>query len=234
VIALSEGRAERDAAWHHRPFDTFKRFAPEVIKANQEIEVWAIQSTGPLAAPGTYQVRLTANGRTQTQPLRVRRHPLYTNVTDVDLQAQFDFLIQVRDKLTEANNAVILIRRIKADIDERLSRRSDEALNESGATLKKNLSEVESEIYQVRNQSGQDPLNFPIKVNNRLASLLSMAGSGDGRPTTNAPVIFKDLTAELKVQTDKLGAVLAKDLAALNAVLQRLGLSRSRESRRRV
>jgi hypothetical protein len=45
VIALSEGRAERDAAWHHRPFDTFKRFAPEVIKANQAIEVWAFQST---------------------------------------------------------------------------------------------------------------------------------------------------------------------------------------------
>ena len=45
VIALSEGRAERDTAWHHRPFDTFKRFAPEVIKANQPIEVWAVEST---------------------------------------------------------------------------------------------------------------------------------------------------------------------------------------------
>ena len=45
VIALSEGRTARDAAWHHRPFDTFKRLAPEVIKANQSIEVWAVTST---------------------------------------------------------------------------------------------------------------------------------------------------------------------------------------------
>ena len=86
------------------------------------------------------------------------------------------------------------------------------------------LSAVEEEVYQVRNQSGQDPLNFPIKTNNRLASLLSMVNNGDGRPIGNAPVVFKDLIAELKVQTDKLGQILGRDLASLNAQLRRLGL----------
>jgi hypothetical protein len=77
----------------------------------------------------------------------------------------------------------------------------------------------------VRNQSGQDPLNFPIKINNRLASLLSVVNRGDGRPIGNAPAIFKDLVAELKVQTDALAKVIATDVAAFNTEATRLGLA---------
>jgi len=83
---------------------------------------------------------------------------------------------------------------------------------------------VEEENYQVRNQSGQDPLNFPIKINNRLASLLSVVNRGDGKPIANAPVIFKDLSAELKVQTDRLQQVTSTDLATFNAEAQRAGV----------
>jgi hypothetical protein len=85
------------------------------------------------------------------------------------------------------------------------------------------LSVVEGEIYQVKNQSGQDPLNFPIKVNNRLASLLQIVTRGDARPIGNAPAIFKELVAELKVQTDAMAKVMASDLPAVNAELTRLG-----------
>ena len=76
----------------------------------------------------------------------------------------------------------------------------------------------------MRNQSGQDPLNFPIKINNRLASLLSVVNRGDARPIGNAPDIFKDLVAELKVQTDALAKVIASDLPAFNKEAARLGL----------
>ncbi|HYN09288.1 MAG TPA: hypothetical protein VES67_18035 [Vicinamibacterales bacterium] len=179
---------------------------------------------GPLAPPGTYTVRLTANGRTQTQTFRVRRNPLYADVSDADLQAQFDLAIQIRDKTSEANNAVIQIRSIKTQVDDRLGKASDDRLKTTGETLKKNLSAVEEEIYQVRNQSGQDPLNFPIKVNNRLASLFSVVTRGEGRPIGNAAPILKDLVAELKVQTDRLAKVLATDLGAFNTEAKRLGL----------
>ena len=76
---------------------------------------------------------------------------------------------------------------------------------------------MEEEIYQVRNQSGQDPLNFPIKLNNRLASLMGVVTRGDTRPTGNAAPIFNDLKAELKVQTDQLQQVLDDRSANLNA-----------------
>ncbi|HEX5070056.1 MAG TPA: hypothetical protein VFV78_07555, partial [Vicinamibacterales bacterium] len=127
-------------------------------------------------------------------------------------------------KTSEANNAVIRIRDLKAQAADRLTKSSDARLKAAADKLTANLSAVEGEIYQVKNQSGQDPLNFPIKVNNRLASLLSIVTRGDARPIGNAPAIFSELTAELKVQTDALARVLATDLVATNAELRRLEL----------
>jgi hypothetical protein len=74
----------------------------------------------------------------------------------------------------------------------------------------------------VRNQSGQDPLNFPIKTNNRLASLLRVAVSGEGRPTGNVEPIFTDLIAELKAETDRLDKVIADQLTPFNSMLTRI------------
>jgi photosystem II stability/assembly factor-like uncharacterized protein len=180
---------------------------------------------GPVAPPGTYTVRLSANGRTQTQTFRVKRNRLLTDVTDADLQAQFDLAMQIRDKTSEANNAVIQIRSVKSQVDDRLTKSQDGRLKTAGDALKKNLSAVEEEIYQVRNQSGQDPLNFPIKINNRLASLFSVVTRGEGRPIGNAAPILKALSAELKVQTDRLAKALGSDLAAFNTEAKRLGLA---------
>ncbi|MFN0108120.1 MAG: VPS10 domain-containing protein [Blastocatellia bacterium] len=186
--------------------------------------LWGGGVTGPAVLPGNYQVRLTADGKALTQPLIVKRHPLI-NVSDADLQEQFALASQIRDKLSEANNAVIQIRKLKEQATERVKKSNGNAQLKSAAeTLSKNLSAIEAEIYQVRNQSGQDPLNFPIKINNRLAALLSMVNRGDGKPIGNALPVFNDLKAELKAQTDRLARVLAADLAAFNAEVKRLNL----------
>ena len=181
--------------------------------------LWGASTTGPAALPGDYQVRLTVDGKAQTQPLTISKHPL-RNVSDADLKEQFELAIQIRDKVTEANNAVIEIRRVKQQLVDRLGKSSDPQLKEAGTRLTESLSAVEEEIYQVRNQSGQDPLNFPIKINNRLASLLSVVNRGDGKPIASAYPIFKDLTAELKVQTDRLRQLLTTDLNAFNQQLR--------------
>ena len=186
--------------------------------------LWGGNVQGPYAPPGTYQVRMTVNGVAQTQPFQVAKHPMHTDVSNADLQEQFDLVIRIRDKTSEANQAVIDIRRIKADVEDRLSKSPDARLKTAGTSLVAALSEVEGEIYQVKNQSGQDPLNFPIKVNNRLASLMSMINSGDGKPIGNAEPIFVALSGELKVLTDNLDRILAKELAAFNTEATRLKL----------
>jgi hypothetical protein len=185
--------------------------------------LWGATTNGPIALPGVYQVRLTVDGKAQTQPLTVKKHP-YHDATDADLQAQFELASQIRDKVNEANDAVIQIRRIKKEVDDRLAKKDDADLRAIANRLKRELSAVEEDVYQVRNQSNQDPLNFPIKINNRLASLLRVVETGDGRPTSNTGAIFNDIKAELKVQTDKLNGVLTTDLPTFNRLVQRMGL----------
>ena len=187
--------------------------------------LWGASTAGPLAVPGNYTVRMTADGRTLTQPLVVVKHPLYKDVTQADLEAQFALAIRIRDKLSEANQAVIRIRDIKGQVNDRLGKSQDRRLKTVGDTLVRQISAVEEEIYQVRNQSGQDPLNFPIKVNNRIGTLNHSVNTGDGAPIANAEPIFNDLVQELKVQTDALERILNTELPKLNAELRRLGLT---------
>ncbi|HSL69956.1 MAG TPA: hypothetical protein VK864_06915, partial [Longimicrobiales bacterium] len=186
--------------------------------------LWGATTAGPAAPPGSYTVRLTVDGKPLTVPVEVKRNPLFADVNDEDLHAQFALAIQVRDKVSEANNAVIEIRRIKKEADERMAKNSDARLKTAGTKLNTNLSDVEDDIYQVKNQSNQDPLNFPIKINNRLANLLRVVNSGDGRPIAAAPVLFAEYTKLLNVQTTRLQQVISRDLPAFNAELKRLGL----------
>jgi photosystem II stability/assembly factor-like uncharacterized protein len=185
--------------------------------------LWGASTNGPLALPGTYQVKLTVDGKSQTQPLVVRKHPL-RNTPDADMQEQFALALKIRDKASEANNAVIRIRKIKDEVKDRLAKSQDPQLKAAGDRLTKSLSAVEEDLYQVKNQSGQDPLNFPIKTNNRLASLLGMTLRGEGKPTANIYPIFEDLKKELKAETDRLEETLNSDLAAFNTEAKRAGV----------
>lgn len=197
----------------------------EGIESFPGMILWGAGTAGPAVPPGRYSARLTVDGRRVTAPIVVKRNPWITDVSDADLVAQYRFGRQVRDKATEANEAVIDIRNVKKQLDDRYKRAAnDAALKSAGEKLRASASGVEEKVYQVRNQSGQDPLNFPIKVNNRLANLLYMSERGDGRPTTNMPEIFGILTTELKGYTTELDTVWKTDLVAANKELARLNL----------
>ncbi len=186
--------------------------------------LWGARARGPAVPPGRYTVRLVADGRTLTAPVVVKRNPWFTDVSDADLRAQYAFSRKVRDKTNEANEAVIAIRHVRKQLEDRAKKSSDAALEASITTFEKKASAIEEKIYQVRNRSGQDPLNFPIKVNNRLATLLSMAERGDGRPTSNRPEIYQILAKELDGYTAELGQLWKTDLASLNRELSASGL----------
>ncbi|HYC53110.1 MAG TPA: glycosyl hydrolase [Gemmatimonadaceae bacterium] len=186
--------------------------------------LWGASTAGPSAPPGRYSVRLTVDGREQVRPFVVRRNPLFTDVTDADLRAQFQLALRIRDKVSEANNAVIQIRDIKREADDRMKKNSDSRLNQTGTRLTTNLSDVEDDIYQVKNQSGQDPLNFPIRINNRLANLNRIVNLGDGRPTEVTSVLLSEYSRLLDVETTRLRGVLSRDLVAFNTELRRLGM----------
>ena len=186
--------------------------------------LWGVRTMAPVVPPGTYAVRLTVNGRSETTEVEVRRHPWITDVTDEDLVAQYEFGMEIRDKVHEANSAVIAIRSVKAQLDERLEASDDERLAQAGERLEASASAVEADIYQVRNQSNQDPLNFPIRVNNRLANLLSMSEQGDGRPGSGMSAVFGIMVERLEGYVTRLQAVWDEELTEVNEELRRLGL----------
>ncbi len=180
---------------------------------------WSGSTQGPTAVPGTYQVRLTANGKTLTDKFELQKDPRLDNVTIANLSEQFTLAMQVRDKTTEANDMVIEIRELKRQMDDRLKKNQDAALKTALDDFRAKITAVEEEVYQVRNRSGQDPLNFPIKLNNKLAALQSSIERGDGKPTAGSYEVFKVLTDLLAVQRGRLDAALKTDLPAANKLL---------------
>ena len=195
------------------------------VEAFPGMILWGAGTAGPALPPGRYTARLTLDGQTRAAPLLVRRNPWIADVTDADLHAQYAFGRRVRDRATEANRLVIAVRRARAQLDDRARRApADSALRRAGDRLRARAAAVEAQVYQVRNQSGQDPLNFPIRVNNRLANLLAMSERGDGRPTTNMPEILGILSAELRGHADALARVWREELPLVNRELARLQL----------
>ncbi|MGE0553911.1 MAG: glycosyl hydrolase, partial [Gemmatimonadales bacterium] len=190
--------------------------------------MWAAGIFGPLAPPGNYTVRLTTGDQTESKTFALKKDPR-SQATQADLDEQFAFLIRIRDKTSDANNAVRTIRNLKAQIAARVATAPagrKAALERIANPLTTRLSAVEGEIYQVRNQSNQDPLNFPIKLNNQIAALSGVVASVEAKPTRQSYEVYDLLAAELDAQLATLHGLLSQDLAALNTELGRLGLER--------
>jgi photosystem II stability/assembly factor-like uncharacterized protein len=179
--------------------------------------LWAAGQNGPRAIPGNYSVRLRVDERApMTQAFGIRMDPRAPNVTAADLQAQFDLAMQVRNRTSEANEAVIRIRNVKGQIDDRMAKANNTKARDVAQQLKDKLSRVEEELYQVRNQSSQDPLNYPIKLNNKLAALLGAVEGVEGRPTAQSVEVFRELSARLDQQLNWLNTVFTQDVPRFN------------------
>ena len=187
--------------------------------------IWSARPQfGPLAPPGTYQVRLTVGDYTATKSFDVRKDPRLKGVSDEDLHEQFRLASQIRDRTSAANEAVIQIRELRAQVDDRLAQTDDGGLTRNAREFLDKIGAIEEELYQVRNRSGQDPLNFPIKLNNRLAYLRRSLERGDARPTDGAYKVFEELATALTGHLTNLDGVLAQDLPDLNRRLERANL----------
>ena len=185
---------------------------------------WSGSNQGPVVLPDTYTVRLSANGDTQSRTFEVKLDPRNEAVTIAQLSAQLTLALAIRDKVTEANEAVIDIRAIKGEVDDRQGRTNNTEIHEQGDMVKDKLGDVESQIYQVKNESRQDPLNFPIKINNKLAALMNGVSRGDFPPTEQSRQVFDRLDGLLQEEMTRLQLIIDQDLARLNELLREEGL----------
>lgn len=189
------------------------------------IIIWGAQMTrGPKAPIGKYQVRLRADGKSFTQPFEIKMNPNLKGVTEADIKSTFEMASRIRDKETEANEAVILIRDIKTKLESAMKTTHDDMLKSKSESIIKNMTAIEEELYQTKNRSGQDPLNFPIKLNNRIAALRRSLETGEGKPTAGVGKVFDELSKELAVLQTKLDQVLQAEAPAINKILEEKGI----------
>jgi photosystem II stability/assembly factor-like uncharacterized protein len=177
--------------------------------------LWWASTGGPMATPGDYKVNMTVNGNETIHDFKLLKDPR-GSATQADLQAQFDFMIKVRDKLTETHEGIINIRKAKDQISDVMKKADNEEISKLGKEIIKEMSEIEKTLYQTKNESGQDPLNFPIRLNNKLGHLASLAGVGDNRPTDSTLEFYNEVTALIDEQLTLLNTIFETRIAEFN------------------
>ena len=184
--------------------------------------LYSSNTKGPLAVPGNYRARLTFDGHSVEQEFEVLKDPRVAS-SQADLQAQFDFLIKVRDKLSEANQAVIDIRKLYADLDyleAKLAGVSEsEDILDAIEALRGDASIIENNLHETRSEAYQDPLNFGIKLNNRLSYLATHESAGDFRPTDQGEAYRREVSAQIDREVAALSTLLDERVPEINLMI---------------
>jgi photosystem II stability/assembly factor-like uncharacterized protein len=184
---------------------------------------------GPVAAPGSYQVKLTVGEKVSTRPFEIRKDPRIATTTE-DFEKQLELLLRIRDRLSETHQAIATALDLKEQIhkmDERAGDRAELAeVSVQARGLGEKLQELLDGLYEPRFTGVDDQLLlFPLKLNARLASLGGVVSSADRAPTSAAYEVFRELSAQLEPELSKLQRILSSELPALNRLAQEKGMS---------
>lgn len=192
------------------------------------IILWAARLTGPKAAPGMYKARLTVNDKVSETDFEIVKDPR-TSGTVTDVKEQFDFLISVRDKLTETNKAIKKIRTTRDQINrvtEPLKGKEDmKDINELAKSINEQMKKIEETLYQTKNKSGQDPLNYPVRLNNKLAALASEADGSDYKPTEQVKAVFREVNGKIDEQLNSLNKIFTEQIPKFNELVRRKSIN---------
>ncbi len=188
---------------------------------------WAGSVDGPIAAPSQYQVRLTVGDTTQTVPFEIRKDPRVA-ATQEDLDAQFALLLKIRDQLTRTSDGINRLRDVRTQVEgweKRVEGREDAAdVRDAATALKKTLTDIDEELIQVRSKALEDPLNFPVKLNNKLASLSGAVASADTAPAQQTYAVYDDLANKIGLHLITLATVIETDVAEFNQLVSKLSI----------
>ena len=184
--------------------------------------IWDMGKPGaPLALPGTYEVRLTAGGKTLSAPLEVKQDPR-VNVPRADLEEQLALWLKTRDLLGDIHRAVLDIRAVRPQLTA-LRKHLNASANEKQKSLaasvdaiRKRMDSVEAELIEVKAKSSEDMCNYPTKLHNKVAWLMSSIGGGDSAPAASEHEFYEEKRRESDAQINAWKKLLNDDIAALN------------------
>jgi photosystem II stability/assembly factor-like uncharacterized protein len=185
--------------------------------------LWAGDTRGPKMPPGTYEVKLMVDGKSLTQNFEIKADPRLST-TPADYAKQLELGLKIRDKLTETHNAIIQIRDVRKQVEDLLKRVAGQpnfkVVNDAGTALNKKLTTIGEALYQTKNQSSQDPLNYPIRLNNKLAALGGVVGSAEAAPTAQSYAVYEELVTQIDAELQRLAQIMRTDVPAFNQLVR--------------
>ncbi|WP_318343293.1 WD40/YVTN/BNR-like repeat-containing protein [Flagellimonas baculiformis] len=190
--------------------------------------LWWANLNGAKAVPGTYKVHLNVNGENQSHDFTILPDPR-AEVSVADMQKQYDFITDVNETVDRAHQSIKKIRNINGKLDEFLKQYKDneatKALVEKAKKMKEGFEEIEKALYQTKNRSNQDPLNFPIRLTNKLGHLNSLVAIDDFPPTEQDMAVKNELSAKIKEQLTAFDTLVDKEITAFNEEFNNLKLN---------
>ena len=189
---------------------------------------WWASFNGPRAIPGEYKVSLNINGETKSQPFTIVADPRAESSL-ADMKQQFEFVKDVNKTMDEAHKSIKKIRKINDQLSafEGQYKGDDNVkdLLEKAEELKEKFSDIEKALYQTQNRSGQDPLNFPIRLTNKLGHLNALVSMGDFPPTEQDIAVKKELTEKINAQLSAFDKLVDDEIKSFNAAFNSKNLN---------
>ena len=181
--------------------------------------LWWASLNGPMALPGNYKVTLTVGETSKSQNFTILKNPI-SETTLADATAQFNFINDINTKVTEIHKALKNVKKVRDQINSlKKSMKGKEEhkdLLDYATALLKEMTTIEEILYQTKSKSNQDPLNFPIRLNNKLAHLNSLTRIGSYAPTQQA-IDFKNvINKEIDNELAKLYELFDNKVSVLN------------------
>ncbi|WP_299258922.1 glycosyl hydrolase [uncultured Aquimarina sp.] len=190
--------------------------------------LWWANLDGPKAVPGTYKVNLNVNGTVISQPFTILPDPR-AEATPQQMQQQFDFITSVNKTVDKAHQSIKKIKKINDQLKSFSTQYKDDEKTKDlvvkAKDLQKQFGEIEKALYQTKNSSGQDPLNFPIKLTNKLGHLNSLVGMGDFGPTVQDIAVKNELTQQINEQLTAFDKLISEEIKSFNSEFNTLQLN---------
>jgi photosystem II stability/assembly factor-like uncharacterized protein len=199
---------------------------PEGEKQPEGLIIWNSTKMTPLAVPGNYTIKIKAGIDSAESPFTIIADPNY-KVSQAEYQEQFSLLIKARDKFSETMKALKNIsdlRKQMTDYSARIGKDFPKDIKTQMDTISKKLTVVEEALHQTKAKSGQDVLNYPIQLDDKLGGVYSIAASGYGAPSKQVKEAYETVAAQIDAQLNKLKAIINIDLPKLNSMIREKNL----------
>lgn len=188
--------------------------------------LWNGLPGGIVAPPGSYFARIKVGKDSVEQPFVIKADPNY-KITQSEYDQQHQFLQTVLGKFNETQKAIKDIRTLRTQINDFTSRQGKDMPKEvktAADSITRSLNGIEEVLYQTKAKSGQDVLNFPIRLNDKLSGVFDAANSGNMAPSKQVREVYADLASQIDRELAKLKTIKEKDVPAFNELVRQKAL----------